>query len=177
MFHGQADRDCLITFAATALCCDNTVRDHEMGYHQGGGTAYITAKGVMRRTGLSRTAAEHALRRLETAWRGQTRVSQHRMANQCRHARNAPAGRRLTPPDQHHGMPSAQTPDIDAAHHTISDYLPGVSLSGLRLRKSPEQHGPGSCHLGFGLFECRLDLGLEFRRFTAGRHVAVQGPF
>jgi hypothetical protein len=62
-----ADRDCLITFAAMALCCDNTVRDHEMGYHQGGGTAYITAKGVMRRTGLSRTAAERALRRLETA--------------------------------------------------------------------------------------------------------------
>lgn len=61
------DRDCLITFAAMALCCDNAVRDHEMGYHQGGGTAYITAKGVMRRTGLSRTAAEHALRRLETA--------------------------------------------------------------------------------------------------------------
>ena len=61
------DRDCLITFAAMALCSDNTVRDHEMGYHQGGGTAYITAKGVMRRTGLSRTAAEHALRRLETA--------------------------------------------------------------------------------------------------------------
>jgi hypothetical protein len=61
------DRDCLITFAAMVLCCDNTVRDHEMGYHQGGGTAYITAKGVMRRTGLSRTAAEHALHRLETA--------------------------------------------------------------------------------------------------------------
>ena len=61
------DRNCLITFAAMALCCDNAVRDHEMGYHQGGGTAYITAKGVMRRTGLSRTAAEHALRRLETA--------------------------------------------------------------------------------------------------------------
>ena len=61
------DRDCLITFAAMALCCDNTVRDHEMGDPQGGGTAYITAKGVMRRTGLSRTAAEHALRRLETA--------------------------------------------------------------------------------------------------------------
>jgi hypothetical protein len=61
------DRDCLITFAAMALCCDNTVRDHEMGYHQGGGTAYITAKGVMRRTGLSRTAAEHALQSLATA--------------------------------------------------------------------------------------------------------------
>jgi hypothetical protein len=61
------DRDCLITFAAMALCCDNTVRDHEMGYHQGGGTAYITARGVMRRTGLSRTAAEHALQRLATA--------------------------------------------------------------------------------------------------------------
>jgi hypothetical protein len=61
------DRDCLIAFAAMVLCCDNTVRDHEMGYHQGGGTAYITAKGIMRRTGLSRTAAEHALRRLETA--------------------------------------------------------------------------------------------------------------
>jgi hypothetical protein len=59
------DRDCLITFAA--MGCDNTVRDHEMGYHQAGGTAYITAKGVMRRTGLSRTAAERALRRLETA--------------------------------------------------------------------------------------------------------------
>ena len=51
------DRDCLITFAAMALCCDNAVRDHEMGYHQGGGTAYITAKGVMRRTGLSRQQA------------------------------------------------------------------------------------------------------------------------
>jgi hypothetical protein len=47
------DRDCLITFAAMALCCDNAVRDHETGYHQGSGTAYITAKGVMRRTGLS----------------------------------------------------------------------------------------------------------------------------
>jgi len=58
---------CLITFAAMALRCDNAVRDHEMGYHQGGGTAYITAKGVMRRTGLSRTAAGHALRRLELA--------------------------------------------------------------------------------------------------------------
>jgi hypothetical protein len=62
-----ADRDCLITFAAMALCCDNSVRDHEMGYHQGNGTAYITAKGVMRRTGLSRTAANHALQRLEAA--------------------------------------------------------------------------------------------------------------
>ena len=61
------DRDCLIAFAAVALCCDNTVRDHEMGYSQGDGTAYITAKGVMQRTGLSRTAAEHALRRLQTA--------------------------------------------------------------------------------------------------------------
>jgi hypothetical protein len=50
------DRDCLITFAAMALCCDNAVRDHEMGYHQGGGTAYITAKGVMRRTGLAGVA-------------------------------------------------------------------------------------------------------------------------
>ncbi len=38
-----------------------------MGYHQGGGTAYITAKGVMGHTGLSRTAAERALRRLEAA--------------------------------------------------------------------------------------------------------------
>jgi hypothetical protein len=62
-----ADRDCLVTFAAMALCCDNSVRDHEMGYRQGGGTAYITAKGVMRRTGLSRTAAERALQRLEAA--------------------------------------------------------------------------------------------------------------
>jgi hypothetical protein len=65
-------RDCLITFAAMALCCDNAVRDHEMGYHQGGGTAYITAKGVMQRTGLSRTAAEHALQRLETAGMAET---------------------------------------------------------------------------------------------------------
>ena len=32
------DRDCLVTFAAMALCCDNSVRDHEMGYYQGGGT-------------------------------------------------------------------------------------------------------------------------------------------
>jgi hypothetical protein len=62
-----ADRDCLVTFAAMALCCDNSVRDHEMGYHQGGGTAYITARGVMRRTGLSRAAADRALRRLEAA--------------------------------------------------------------------------------------------------------------
>jgi hypothetical protein len=61
------DRDCLVTFAAMALCCDNSVRDHQMGYHQGGGTAYITAKGVMNRTGLDRAAAEHALRRLEAA--------------------------------------------------------------------------------------------------------------
>lgn len=62
-----ADRDCLVTFAAMALCCDNSVRDHEIGYHQGGGTAYITAKGVMRRTGLSRTAADRAC----SAWRRQ----------------------------------------------------------------------------------------------------------
>lgn len=61
------DRDCLVAFAAMALCCDNSVSDHEMGYHQGGGTAYITAKGVMRRTGLSRAAAEKALQRLEAA--------------------------------------------------------------------------------------------------------------
>jgi hypothetical protein len=38
-----------------------------MGYHQGGGTACITVKGVMRRTGLSRVAAERALQRLEAA--------------------------------------------------------------------------------------------------------------
>ena len=82
------DWDRLITFAAMALCSDNTVRDHEMGYHQGGGTAYITAKGVMRRTGLSRTAAEHALRRLETACVAQPLPRQHRMANQRRHAHN-----------------------------------------------------------------------------------------
>jgi hypothetical protein len=61
------DRDCLIAFAAMALCCDNSVRDHEMGYHQGRSTTYITAKGVMRRTGLGRAAAERALRRLEAA--------------------------------------------------------------------------------------------------------------
>jgi GTP-sensing pleiotropic transcriptional regulator CodY len=61
------DRDCLVTFAVMVLCCDNSVRDHQMGYHQGGGTAYITAKGIMNRTGLNRTAAERALRRLETA--------------------------------------------------------------------------------------------------------------
>ena len=68
-----------------ALTCDNAVRDHQMGYHQGGGTAYITAKGVMGRTGLSRTAAERALRRLETAaWPNPLR--QHRMANQRQHA-------------------------------------------------------------------------------------------
>jgi hypothetical protein len=62
-----ADRDCLIAFAAMVLCCDNAVRDHEMGYSGGAGTAYITAKGVMRRTGLNRAAAEHALHRLESA--------------------------------------------------------------------------------------------------------------
>jgi hypothetical protein len=61
------DRDCLVTFAAMVLCCDNSVRDHQMGYHQGSGTAYITAKGVMNRTGLNRTAAERALQRLEAA--------------------------------------------------------------------------------------------------------------
>jgi hypothetical protein len=61
------DRDCLITFAAMALCCDNSVRDHEMGYHQRHSTTYITAKGVMRRTGLDRAAAERAMRRLEAA--------------------------------------------------------------------------------------------------------------
>jgi hypothetical protein len=61
------DRDCLIVFAAMALCCDNAVRDHVMGYSQGDGIAYITAHGVMRRAGLSRAAAEHALRRLESA--------------------------------------------------------------------------------------------------------------
>jgi hypothetical protein len=62
-----ADRDCLVTFAAMALCCDNGVFDHEMGYHRSGGTAYITAMGVMRRTGLSQTAADRALHRLEAA--------------------------------------------------------------------------------------------------------------
>lgn len=61
------DRDCLVVFAAMALCCDNAVRDHEMGYFQGNGIAYITARGVMGRTGLSRAAAERALRRLESA--------------------------------------------------------------------------------------------------------------
>src|ERR1039457_5242495 len=55
------DRDCLVTFAAMVLCCDNSVRDHEMGYHQGGGTAYITAKGVMNRTGLSRAQPRQLL--------------------------------------------------------------------------------------------------------------------
>jgi hypothetical protein len=40
---------------------------HYAAHHQGGGTAYITATGVMRRTGLSHTAAERALRCLETA--------------------------------------------------------------------------------------------------------------
>jgi hypothetical protein len=62
-----ADRDCLVAFAAMVLGCDNDVRDHEMGYSQGDGTAFITAHGVMKRTGLSRAAAEHALRRLESA--------------------------------------------------------------------------------------------------------------
>ena len=61
------ERDCLVAFAAMVLCCDNSVRDHEMGYHEGGGAVYITAKGVMRRTGLSPAAAEGALRRLEAA--------------------------------------------------------------------------------------------------------------
>jgi len=61
------DRDCLVAVAAMALCCDNSVRDHEMGYHQGGGTAYITAKGLMQRTRLSRAAAEKALQRLQAA--------------------------------------------------------------------------------------------------------------
>jgi hypothetical protein len=66
-----ADRDCLIAFAAMALSCDNAVHAHEMGYHQGGtaviSIAYITAKGVTQRTGLSRATAERALQRLETA--------------------------------------------------------------------------------------------------------------
>jgi hypothetical protein len=62
-----ADRDCLVAFAAMVLNCDNAVRDHEMGYSQGNGTAFITAHGVMRRTGLSHAAAERALRRLESA--------------------------------------------------------------------------------------------------------------
>jgi hypothetical protein len=62
-----ADRDCLAAFAALVLGCDNDVRDHEMGYSQGNGTAFITAHGVMRCTGLSRAAAERALRRLEPA--------------------------------------------------------------------------------------------------------------
>jgi hypothetical protein len=61
------ERDCLIVFAAMALSCDNAVRDHETGYSRGGGIAYITARGVMRRTGLSRAAAERALRCLESA--------------------------------------------------------------------------------------------------------------
>jgi hypothetical protein len=61
-----ADRDCLVTFAAVVLCSDRSVQAHVMGYDQGG-TAYITAKGVMGRTGLARAAAERALRRLEAA--------------------------------------------------------------------------------------------------------------
>jgi hypothetical protein len=62
-----ADRDCLVAFAAMVLTCDNAVHNHEMGYSSGDGTAYITAKGVTRRTGLDRAAAEHALHRLESA--------------------------------------------------------------------------------------------------------------
>ncbi|GIH70117.1 hypothetical protein [Sphaerimonospora thailandensis] len=62
-----ADRDCLVAFAAIVLSSDNAVRDHEMGYSMGGGIGYITVHGVTRRTGLSRTAAERALHRLEAA--------------------------------------------------------------------------------------------------------------
>jgi DNA-binding MarR family transcriptional regulator len=61
------DRDCLVAFAAMALCCDASVHAHEMGYHHGGGSTYITSTGVTRRTGLSRAAAERALQRLEAA--------------------------------------------------------------------------------------------------------------
>jgi hypothetical protein len=61
------DPDCLITFAAIVLSSDNAVRHHEMGYSTGGGISYITAHGVMRRTGLSRAAAERALHRLQSA--------------------------------------------------------------------------------------------------------------
>jgi hypothetical protein len=80
-----ADRDCLVTFAAMVLCCDNSVRDHEMGYHRGGGTAYVTAKGTMRRTELSRTAAERALQRFGGSGRHRTRQRRRCMANRCRH--------------------------------------------------------------------------------------------
>jgi hypothetical protein len=62
-----AERDCLVAFAAMVLSCDNDVRDHEMGYSHGNGTSFITAHGVMRRTGLSHAAAERALLRLEPA--------------------------------------------------------------------------------------------------------------
>ena len=110
------DRDCLITFAAMALCCDNTVRDHEMGYHQGGGTAYITAKGLMRRTGLSRTAAEYALGRLETAGVAKPAPDSTGWRTSADTLTAPPPADDYDTPDQHHGMPSAQTPDIDAAH-------------------------------------------------------------
>ncbi|MBF8192494.1 hypothetical protein ITP53_43810 [Nonomuraea sp. K274] len=80
------DRDCLVTFATLVLASDNAVQDHEMGYHQGGGTTYTTRKGIIRRTGLDPAAAERALHLLDnarliagsmanpTAWRTDTSV-------------------------------------------------------------------------------------------------------
>ena len=48
------------------------------------------------------------------------------MANQRRHAHNARTSRQLTPLTSHHGMLTAQTPDIDAAPATrFPDYLRG----------------------------------------------------
>ena len=61
-----ADRDCLVAFAAVALCSDRGVQAHMMGYDYGG-IAHLTAKGAAGQTGLSRAASARALRRLEEA--------------------------------------------------------------------------------------------------------------
>ena len=74
----------------------------------------------MRRTGLSRTAAEHALRRLEMP-RGRTRPRQHRIANQRRHAHNARTGRQLTPLTTHHGIEPLELLTSTPPRYTVPD--------------------------------------------------------
>jgi hypothetical protein len=63
-FSVLADRDCLVAFAAVALCSDRGVEAHKMGYDYGG-IAHLTAKGAAGRTGLSQAASGRALRQLE----------------------------------------------------------------------------------------------------------------
>lgn len=63
-FSVLADRDCLVAFGAVVLCSGRGVEAPTMGYDHGG-IAHLTAKGAAGQTGLSKAAADRALRRLE----------------------------------------------------------------------------------------------------------------